>query len=106
MMRAALAGLLCLLTFPALADVTGAARVIDGDTLDVAGVRVRLLGVDAPEGKQTCERGGVAWLCGQEAGKALRELVGTAVVSCVEHDRDRYKRSVSVCTLCNGTDLG
>ena len=88
------------------ADVMGAARIIDGDTLEVAGVRVRLLGIDAPEGKQSCERDGVAWLCGQEAAEALRDLVGASPLSCVEHDRDRYKRSVSVCNLPNGTDIG
>ena len=80
--------------------------MIDGDTLVVAGVRVRLLGIDAPEGKQSCARDGVPWLCGQEAAKALRELVGSSTVSCVEHDRDPYKRSVSVCKLPDGTDLG
>lgn len=94
------------IAFPAFADVSGPARVIDGDTLEVAGVRVRLLGIDAPEGKQTCERDGVAWLCGQEAGKALRDLVGASAVSCIENNRDRYKRSVSVCSLPDGTDLG
>jgi endonuclease YncB( thermonuclease family) len=90
----------------AVASYNGPARVIDGDTIDIAGVRVRLLGIDAPEGKQHCERDGVPWLCGQEAAKALRELVGSSPVSCVEHDRDRYKRSVSVCKLPDGTDLG
>ncbi len=35
---------LCLLATPALADVTGPARVIDGDTLEVQGQRIRLAG--------------------------------------------------------------
>ena len=39
--------ILCLLATPALADVTGPARVIDGDTLEVADVRNRLHGIDA-----------------------------------------------------------
>lgn len=95
-----------LFTAPALADTSGPARVIDGDTIHIGDVRVRLLGVDAPEGKQSCERDGVTWLCGQEAGRALRELVGGQDLNCVEHDLDRYKRSVSVCTLPDGTDIG
>jgi endonuclease YncB( thermonuclease family) len=43
----ALAIALCLLATPVLADVTGPARVIDGDTLEVQGERIRLHGIDA-----------------------------------------------------------
>ena len=32
----------------AWADLSGIARVLDGDTLEVAGTRVRLAGLDAP----------------------------------------------------------
>ena len=38
---------LCLLATPALADVTGPTRVIDGDTLEIQGQRIRLHGIDA-----------------------------------------------------------
>jgi len=37
---------LCLLATPALADVAGVASVIDGDTLEVHGQRIRLHGID------------------------------------------------------------
>jgi len=39
---------LCLLTSPALADVVGVASVINGDTIEVHGQRIRLHGIDAP----------------------------------------------------------
>jgi endonuclease YncB( thermonuclease family) len=31
------------------ADLTGQASVIDGDTLEIHGARIRLWGIDAPE---------------------------------------------------------
>ena len=36
------------------AELTGPARVVDGDTFSVGVERVRLWGVDAPEGRQVC----------------------------------------------------
>ena len=38
---------LCLLATPALADLGGSASVIDGDTIEVHGQRIRLHGIDA-----------------------------------------------------------
>jgi endonuclease YncB( thermonuclease family) len=34
--------------------LVGRARVIDGDTIDLAGARIRLEGIDAPESDQSC----------------------------------------------------
>ena len=42
---------LTLLATPALADVTGTDSVIDGDTIEVHGQRIRLYGIDAPESR-------------------------------------------------------
>ncbi len=58
MLRLAL--LLTLLPTLAFADVTGPARVIDGDTFGVAGERIRLHGIDAPESRQSFRRLGHA----------------------------------------------
>jgi endonuclease YncB( thermonuclease family) len=38
-------------------EIIGRASVVDGDTLDIHGARVRLWGIDAPEADQLC-RGG------------------------------------------------
>ena len=102
MLRLAL--LLTLLTTLTLADVTGSARVIDGDTIEVAGERIRLHGIDAPESHQASRRRGVTWLCGAEASRALRGLVGDEPVRCDERGRDRYGRLISVC-WANGMDV-
>lgn len=76
---------------------TGNATVIDGDTLDVAEVRVRLYGIDAPEAGQLCRRGGQSWACGAEAGKALVSAIAGREVRCEERDQDRYGRIVGIC---------
>ncbi len=64
---------LCLLATPALADVAGVASVIDGDTIEVHGQRIRLHGIDAPESRQLCRRDVKFWQCGPlERGGAFR----------------------------------
>ena len=53
--------------------MTGPATVIDGDTIVVAGERVRLQGIDAPELHQTCTAYGQPWACGRTSAEWLRE---------------------------------
>ena len=84
--------------------LSGRAQVIDGDSLYVGGIEVRLYGVDAPEAKQTCAIDGVRWPCGQHATRALRQLVHGRVLACDERDRDSYGRVVAVCRL-DGADV-
>lgn len=86
-------------------DVAGPARVVDGDTLDVAGVRVRLAGIDAPEKGQWCRVGGALWPCGREATRALRALVDGRSVACRGLGRERHARLLATCTV-GGRDLG
>ena len=82
----------------AIADMAGPARVVDGDTIVIAGERIRLHGIDAPELKQICKtRKGKEQLCGQLAKQALEKLVRGQDIICKGDKRDRYKRLIAVC---------
>lgn len=93
------------LAAPALAaGPSGPVRVIDADTIEVAGVRVRLHGIDAPERDQTCTRGRERWACGRWATlEAERRLSGRRA-ECDAVDRDRHGRVVAVCRV-GGRDV-
>ena len=85
--------------------LSGQARVVDGDSLVVAGERVRLFGIDAPELTQRCDVSGRNWACGAWAKEALTQIVGQGVLRCDALDRDRYGRTVARC-LVSGRDVG
>ena len=78
-------------------ETAGTARVIDGDTIEVSGQRIRLHGIDAPEHKQMSQRDGEEWDCGRQATIALHEKIGKKPVRCEERDRDHYGRIVAGC---------
>ncbi len=85
--------------------VSGPAAVIDGDTLEVAGERIRLFGIDAPESSQTCSAFGTSYPCGTMATAWLvRNTLGFDV-DCKSRARDRWDRLVAICSV-NGSDLG
>ena len=77
--------------------VAGRASIIDGDTIDIHGTRIRLSGIDTPERGQSCERAGVAYRCGTEASRVLDSLVADQPVSCAVVAVDRYGRLVATC---------
>ena len=73
-------------------------RVVDGDTLDLAGQRIRLADIDAPEHDQTCKTAaGGDWPCGTVATARLRELVRRRSLDCDPQEYDRYGRLVAGC---------
>jgi endonuclease YncB( thermonuclease family) len=106
MIRATVLVLTMLLAAAApVAAAAGSAIVVDGDTLEIAGERIRLWGIDAPESRQTCQRDGELYTCGHAATDHLRALVGRREVQCVSRAKDRYGRTVAVCRV-DGVDLG
>lgn len=56
--------LVAVLAPAAHADVAGRASVIDGDTIEIAGQRNRLHGIDAPVSAQVCFAENKSWRCG------------------------------------------
>lgn len=77
--------------------IVGRASVIDGDTIEIHGIRIRLHGIDAPESGQMCSAAGKKYRCGQRAAFALADKTNNRTVSCEPRDRDRYGRTVAVC---------
>jgi endonuclease YncB( thermonuclease family) len=85
--------------------LTGRASVIDGDTIEINGRRIRFFGVDAPERDQTCQRDGKLWACGSESTAQLKGFIGAQPVTCRQMDTDRYGRAVARCTVAQ-RDVG
>lgn len=106
-MRTALAAALLLLASPALAaPLEGRARVLDGDTIEVRGERIRIHGIDAPEDRQSCrDRRGQRYSCSRAATEAMRELVRNQRVACERRDVDAYGRTIAVCRV-GRVDIG
>jgi endonuclease YncB( thermonuclease family) len=86
--------------------LTGPARVIDGDTIVVAGELVRLHGIDAPELDQTFWWRGERVACGMMAMAALEALTAGIKLRCEAVERDRHGRLVAKCFSPNGIDIG
>jgi endonuclease YncB( thermonuclease family) len=94
-----------LLPTAAAADITGAVRVIDGDSLQVGEHRIRIHGIDAPEMKQNCRWPKRIISCGVIAKGAMQDLVAGAHVRCKQKDTDRYGRVIATCSA-DGYDIG
>jgi endonuclease YncB( thermonuclease family) len=91
----------------AFADqIAGRATVIDGDTIDIGGTRIRLFGIDAPETDQTCHGDdGSLYRCGQAASTALEKFLAHQVVTCTPSNLDFKGMTVAVCAVA-GVDVG
>lgn len=78
------------------ADVAGRARVVDGDSLVVAGERVRLHAIDAPEMREAL---------GARAKLEMERIIGGKAISCAPRGADRYGNTVATCHV-GRTDVG
>ncbi|WP_316159786.1 thermonuclease family protein [Bradyrhizobium sp. SZCCHNRI20481] len=91
-------------------DLIGRATVVDGDTIEIHGERIRLWGIDAPEGDQLCRNSDSdLYPCGRQAAASLAALFHAIPrpVTCSPKSQDQYGRTVAVCLLgVPGPDLG
>jgi endonuclease YncB( thermonuclease family) len=81
-------------------DISGVPHVVDGDTIILGNVKVRLVGIDAPETDQVClDMHATRWTCGIEARNQLTQHIASRRVSCEPSGVDVYRRSLAVCRL-------
>lgn len=76
--------------------IEGRARIVDGDTIVINKVQIRLFGIDAPE---------IDHPYGQKAKWALVSLCKGETVRTEVTDVDSYGRTVGKCYLSDGRDL-
>ena|ERR1700730_7657923 len=87
-------------------DLIGQASIVDGDTLEIHGTRIRLWGIDAPESSQLCRgEDSLQYRCGAKAANDLDALIAKRPVNCIPISRDQYGRTVATCSV-DGVDLG
>ena len=79
--------------------------MIDGDSLEIEGKRVRISGIDAPEIAQTCTAAdGTPFACGRRARAELERLAGGHELECRREGRDRFERVLASCRS-GGADI-
>jgi endonuclease YncB( thermonuclease family) len=62
--------------------ISGEGTVVDGDTFDIRRDRIRIWGIDAPEGRHGCVRGGMKWWPAGDATAALKDCPQYTTVTC------------------------
>lgn len=92
---------------PDTAALVGRASVIDGDTIEIHGERIRFNGVDAPESSQLCkDGGGKDYRCGAKSADALAKyLAASSPTKCEFVERDQYGRFVGNCSRADGQSV-
>ncbi len=87
-------------------EISGFAKIIDGDTIKINSKKIRLYGIDAPEKKQTCEKPYLTigifsftknYLCGQVSTNKLTKKINNQIIKCKIKDVDRYSRLIGEC---------
>ncbi len=81
-------------------QLSGPARVADGDTIRLNARYIRLDGIDAPEPDQVClDSQGELWTCGIAARDKLSSRIIGRVVLCLGHGEDGLGRLLASCSV-------
>jgi len=84
--------------------IQGTAVVLDGDSIEIDGLRVRLFGIDAPETEQLCYVGNLAKACGEASTQYLSDMIYGQKVRCLVESYDEYGRALASC-IWNGRNI-
>ena len=80
--------------------------MIDGDTAEMHGVRIRLWGIDAPESSQLCRgEDSLQYRCGAQAANELDAFIDRRPINCVPVSLDPYGRTVATCSVAGGISV-
>ena len=79
--------------------VNGNAKVVDGDTIVIKNLRIRLFGIDAPEKNQICKINSKAYNCGKSSTEALERFIDGHRVLCTWKNLDVYGRPLAFCSV-------
>lgn len=79
--------------------IVGRPHLVDGDSFTLNGFEIRMLGIDAPEGRQSCTRDGRSWPCGEAAREHLQGMIGNREVRCEVDRRDQHTRVLATCKV-------
>ena len=92
---------LCMAVVPRAGAETlvGPQRVIDGDTIRIADLTIRLIGIDAPEPGQPCLRDGDLLDCSLESESALAALLAVGDAQCDVLGHEGRDLRIAVCRV-------
>ena len=72
-------------------------KIIDGDTINLNGEKIRFSGIDTPEIKQKCTKNNEVIMCGIQAKELLINKIKNNKINCVREGKDQYKRTLAEC---------
>ena len=105
-----LANILFIFNISFASEIFGVAKVVDGDSIKINGMKIRLFGVDAPEKNQICKKNWLSisfftlskeYYCGKVATKKLKKFISNKKVKCVGNKTDKYSRLIAICYVRN-----